>query len=194
MACGKLAVEQRGIAPAHRRDQPGKRHLRGIALPAEHALAAEHAPESHAVQSADKLALARFVARPGFDRMGVAERVQRAIAVADALRDPAVVRAGTRRRAAIDHRIERCVACHGKMPAPQRPRQRARTMKAVEGQDRPQSRLHPVDFRVVAAVRHRKDSRAIGPQQEVGRDEGGGRLQHHGENLHPPVALSASTH
>jgi hypothetical protein len=181
---GKLAVEQRHPGHAQRRHQPGQRHFRGIAAAAEHALAAEHFAKAHAIEPADQLAH-RFATGalrgdPCFDRMGMAELVERAIAFADALRDPAVFGAFARRGAGIDHRVEGFVAGHGKVAAPQRARERARAMEPVERENRAQARLHPIDFRVVAAVRHREDAGAIGPEQEVGRDHDRGRLQHDG--------------
>jgi hypothetical protein len=68
-------------------------------LPAEHAFAAEHAGKAHAIEAADQRALALRVHRPGLDRMGMAHGMQRAVAVADALRNPAILRPGARRGA-----------------------------------------------------------------------------------------------
>ncbi|GHD00295.1 hypothetical protein GCM10019060_33780 [Novosphingobium pokkalii] len=180
MGCGKLAIEQHGPGPAQRGDQPGERHFRGIALPAEHAFATEHAGKAHAIKAADQRALALRVHRPGLDRMSMAHGMQRAIAVADALRNPAILRPGARRGARIDHRIERRIAGHHKAPAPQRARQRMRAVEPVERQDRAQARLHPIDFRVVAAIGHGKDPGTIGPEQKIGRDDGTVGLQHDG--------------
>jgi len=165
---------------AQRRDQPGQRHFRRIALPAEHAFAAKHAGKAHAIEPADQLAPAVWPGHPGFDRMRVAQRVERAVAFADALRDPAVLRPVTRRRARIDHRIERGIAGDGKPSPAQRARQRVGAVEPVERQDRAQARLHPIDLGIVAAVGHGKDPGTIGPEQQVGRDDGNCWLQHDG--------------
>ncbi|KPF53398.1 hypothetical protein IP65_13525 [Novosphingobium sp. AAP1] len=110
--------------------------------------------------------------------MGMAQGVERAIAFADTLRNPAVLRAIARGRARIDHGIERGVAGDGKAPPAQRACQRVRAMKAIERQDRAQARLHPIDIGIVAAIGHGKDPGAIGPEQQIGRNDGIHRLQH----------------
>jgi len=126
--------------------------------------------------------------------------VQLAIAVADARADPAFGRIGARRGAMVDHRIERGIAAHDKPPAPQCARQRMRQMKPVERQNRPHARLHPIYFGIIAAVGHRKDPGAIGPQQQFGRQ---GRIVFARHRIDPPgviillisaVASPSSTH
>jgi hypothetical protein len=67
----ELAVEQREIADLETGDEPRKRHLRCVSLPAEHAFAEEGAAELHAVEAADKLAVTAHL-----DRMGVARLMQ----------------------------------------------------------------------------------------------------------------------
>jgi hypothetical protein len=80
----ELAVEQLGPGPPQCRYQESQRHFRGVALPAEHGLAAEHPIEADPVEPADQLSLA-----PAFDRMGLTERVKVLIAGGDAVADPA---------------------------------------------------------------------------------------------------------
>src|SRR3546814_2564081 len=60
----KLAIEQREAAVFEARDQPGERDLRGVGLPAHHALAEKGEAEREAVEAADEP-----IARPAFDRM-----------------------------------------------------------------------------------------------------------------------------
>src|SRR3954451_14317738 len=75
----ELRVQQAKAAGAQPRYEMDQRDLRGIALDVEHAFAEERRPETHAVESADKLAVA-----PGLDRMGVADVEQFAVERADA--------------------------------------------------------------------------------------------------------------
>lgn len=180
MTCGKLAVEQPRPGLAQRRHQPGQGHFRRIALPAEHAFPAKHAGKAHAIEPTRQLPRAVCPDRPGLDRMGMAQGMERAVAFADALRNPAVLRPVTRRGARIDHCVEGRVAGHGKPLPPQRARQGSRAVKPVERQNRAQPWLHPIDLGIVPTIGHRKDSGAIGPQQQVGRDQGCGRWQHVG--------------
>src|SRR4029079_6372825 len=80
----KAALDQ----PRHEMNQ---RHLRGVALAAEHALAEKHGTDRHAVKTADQSAL-----DPAFDAMGMAAPVQLAIEIDDRLVDPALGMAGPR--------------------------------------------------------------------------------------------------
>ena len=57
MRAGHLAVDHADVARPTLLDQTGKRHFRGIALPAEHRLAEEHLAQLYAVQAADQLVL-----------------------------------------------------------------------------------------------------------------------------------------
>ena len=77
----ELAVEQPVAADPEPRDQPGERDLGGVAAGREHALAEEGGAEVDAVEAADQL-----VPLPAFDRMGVAARVEQAVALLDVAR------------------------------------------------------------------------------------------------------------
>ena len=79
----ELAVEQGEPADAQPRDQPGERHFRGIARPAHHRFAEERPAQRQAVKPADQP-----LALPAFDRMGVAEPVQRGEHRLDLAADP----------------------------------------------------------------------------------------------------------
>jgi len=171
MRRGKLAIEQFRPAPAQRRDQPGQRHFRGIWRARKHAFAAEHPGKTYAIKPADQPFGAVGPGHPRLDRMRRTQRVQLAIAFADARADPAFRRIGARRGAMVDHRIECAVAGHPVPPAAQRARQRARQVKAVERQDRAHARFDPIDFGIIAAVGHGKDPGAIGPQQQLGGND-----------------------
>src|SRR5262245_62083498 len=61
-----------------------QRHLRGVALAAEHALSEEGGAYRHAIEAADQLAVV-----PAFDAVGVAACEQLAIKGEDRLVDPA---------------------------------------------------------------------------------------------------------
>jgi hypothetical protein len=68
---GELAIEQFRARSPQGRHQPGQRHLGRVVHPAEHAFAAEHAGEAHAIEPANQPSVG-----PGLDRMGVSDRVQ----------------------------------------------------------------------------------------------------------------------
>src|ERR1700755_1189737 len=89
-------------------DQPGhqmyQRYLGGVAVAVEHALAEESPPQTHAVKTADEIAVL-----PGLDAMAVAEPVQAGIEIANALVDPGVLAALGRRGTAVHHGLERLV-------------------------------------------------------------------------------------
>ena len=99
-----LGVEQLEAARDQPRDQMHQRDLRGVARGVKHALAEEGASQADAVEPADEV-----VALPGLDAVAMAELVQPAIEVADALVDPGVLAARLRRGAAGDRGLERGV-------------------------------------------------------------------------------------
>jgi len=170
----ELAVEQFGAGAAQGRNQPGQRDLGGIGHPAEHAFAAERPIETDSIQSADHGLPAGFIGLPAFDRMRVAELVEPLIACRDAVADPAFAAAllvSSRRGTGLHHIGEGGVARDGEAPAPQRPRQRAREVEAVQRQNRPLARLDPEYLGIVAMIGHREDAAAIGEHQQLGVDD-----------------------
>src|SRR5262249_57405235 len=102
-----LRVEQSEAAGDQPRHKMHERHLRGVANAVEHALSEEGASEAHAVESADQITVL-----PDFDAVSVAERMQSAIEVADALVDPGVLAPGLRCGAACNDRVECLVDSH----------------------------------------------------------------------------------
>src|SRR6476469_7146335 len=96
-----LRVEQLETAMDQPRDQMHQRDLRGVARGVKHALAEEGAPQAHAVEAADEV-----VALPGLDAVAMAELVEPAIEVADALVDPGVLAPGLGCGAAGDRGLE----------------------------------------------------------------------------------------
>jgi len=167
----ELAVEQFGAAAPQGSDQPGQRHFRSVAFPAEHAFAAEHALEADAVEAADESPLPVAVAPPAFDRMGVPEFMEPLIAGGDAAADPAFAAVAgiadrARRGAAFHHFGKSLVAGHFETAAAQSPGKRARKVEAVEGKDRAAAWLHPENLRIFAVVGHRKDAAAVSEHQQ----------------------------
>ena len=175
----KLAIEQPRPRAAQRRDQPRQRHFGRIGHAAEHRFAAERAVKPHPVKPADQP-----VILPAFQRMSVAQRVQLQIARLDPPADPGIPAITARRGTGQQHLVKRGVAGDAKAPAPQRARQRVRQLEPVQRQDRAFARLHPEQFIIVAAVRHREDPAAIGQQQHGRIDHsGGGRTMHRGHPI-----------
>jgi len=83
MVCHELAVEERVATGLQASDEPGEGDLRCIGRAAEHAFAEEGSAELDAIEAADEL-----VTAPDFDRMGVAEPVQREYCALDIGVDP----------------------------------------------------------------------------------------------------------
>ena len=178
MGGGELAIEQFRAAAPQRRDQPGERHFRGIAGPAEHRFAAENPVEPDPVEPADQPISSVRGWLPAFKAMGMAEPVQLEIARHDSRTDPAfaafaVVSGAARRGALFHHPGKGHIAGDAVAPAPQGARQRARAMKAAQRQDRAGVRLDPEHLGIIAAVGHGEDAAAIGQQQQVGRNRAG---------------------
>ena len=167
----ELAVEQRIARCAHRRDQPGERHLARIVGPAEHAFAAEHAIEAHAVKPADQFAIA-----PAFDRMRMAGQMQRIVTRLDPVADPAFGMFFARGGAFADDLVEGGVAVRGGLPQPLRRTTGGRRRMIARSPPRPADPLHP------AMISHGKYSAAICAEQQFDRDSGGGGCVHYGQS------------
>lgn len=178
----ELAIEQFDAPQAQRHHQPAQGNLAGLADPAEHAFAAEHAVKADAIETADQPLLAAVVLHPAFDRMGMAHGMQPGIGGRDSVADPGFARFGhARRRAGLDHLLESSVAGDAKAPPPQGARQRMRAMHAIEWQNATPFGLHPEDLGIITMVGHGEDAAAIGQQHE-------GRIDDRVGNLGPRVA------
>src|SRR6185437_10637482 len=101
-----LCVEQLEAARDQPRHQMHQRNLGCVAGAMKHALAKKGAAETDAIKAADEVAV-----QPDLDRVAVAERVQPAIEIADALVDPGVLpaflRCGTTRYDGLESGIDR---------------------------------------------------------------------------------------
>ena len=166
----ELAVEQAEAALDQPRHQMDQRHLGGVALAAEHALAEERRADRDAVEAADQLAVA-----PAFDAVGMAARdaARRRASTIGSL----IQLSGWPGRGSAQARIDvgesgvgadledgRCARC---APAA------CGRWKPSSGSTRAQPRIEPVELGIVAALAHREDADAIGLQQELGRDLAG---------------------
>jgi hypothetical protein len=172
MPGNELAIEQLHPGRAQCRHQPRQRHLRRIGCSRKHAFAAEHPVEPDAVQPTHQFGPAIGSRQPALDRMRMASGMQRTIAGGDALTDPGFAAFGHTRRGTFgDHLGERSIAGHGKPPAPQRTRQRMRTTKTVQRQDRAALRLDPVDIAIDPRIGHRENPAAIGQHKQLRLDD-----------------------
>src|ERR1700741_4672801 len=106
MVGDELAIEQGEPPDTEPRHEVRQRHLRRIALPAEHAFPEERTAQLDAVESADQPAVA-----PGFDRMGVAARVKLTAGMLDLRVDPGARALQSGFGAARDDAFERLI--HG---------------------------------------------------------------------------------
>lgn len=138
-----------------------ERDLRCVACAADHRFAEKGAAERHAVKPADQI-----VAVPAFDAVRMAKTEQAVVARldhrVDPCRRPVVGRLGAQR----DHIGEDRVGGDAKAIRDDDFLQTARQAKAVERQDRAQSRFDPMDRRVICPVGHRKKPLRIGAEQQ----------------------------
>ncbi len=161
----ELRVEQREAAVDQAGAQIDERHLAGVALGGEHALAEEGAVQRHAVEAADQLAV-----RPRLDRVAVAGVEQVAVERPDLAVDPGGAAAGPRGGAAVDHALEVGVDPHLEHALADGARQALGHVHLVEQQDAALLRLDPVERRIVGALGHREDAAGIGLEQHLRRD------------------------
>src|SRR3569833_784207 len=144
-----------------------QRHLGRVTAAVEHALAEERPPERYAIKPACEPAAA-----PGLDAVTMADLVQRAAELADAMVDPCVFAPGLGCRALADDALEGgvdrdvvAIRAHGA-------REAGGDMEAVEEKDAALLQLDPEQAGIVGALSHREDAAGIGPQQNLGRDFG----------------------
>jgi len=175
----ELAVEQFESADLQARDQISERDLGRVIGAAEHALAEKGAAQPHAVEAADQL-----VARPGFDRMGIAAAMQLRISDLDIGIDPGVGAACGRLGTVRHHRAEGAVDRHRITVRPDRLGERVREVEAVEREDATFLGLDPEDVVGIAGARHREYPDGVSAQQQV-RIQRGHRAQIYPD---PPLA------
>jgi len=170
----ELAIEQLEAADPQACHQMRQPDLRGVAHPAEHALAEIGAAERHAVEAADQRA-ADVARAPDLDRMGVAVAVQDVVGLLDLAVDPGLGAIARRLRAVAHHLGEGTIGGHREAIRAQRLPQRVGEVEAVERQHAALLGLDPEDVGGVAAVRHREHAHRISAQQEVRVDRLGRR-------------------
>ena len=162
----ELRVEQDEAAEPEPRHQMHQRHLGGVAHPAEHALAEEGAAQHHAIEPADQPPLL-----PDLDRVRVALGMQRQEQPLDLRVDPGVLPPRPRRSAAGDDAAEIGVRRHREGIGEHRPQQPPRQVEAAaQRQHAAPLRVQPVEPLASAALRHREEPGAVGPQHQLGRD------------------------
>jgi hypothetical protein len=154
----ELTIEQSEIADLQARDQPCKRNLRSVTSAAEHALAKEGAAELDAIEAANELAIA-----PYLDRMGMTRLMKRKHCAFELGVDPCLVAVGASR----DHCLEIAVVSDVEPARTERAPERARKMKAVQGQDGAVARFDPEELGGLAAVCHRENAGGITLQQQA---------------------------
>jgi hypothetical protein len=173
----ELAIEQLHARLTQSTDQPCQSNFRGVTLTAEHALAAKNPVKADPIKPANQGSIA-----PAFYRVRLPQPVQFDIASPDSRADPRFATAiGARCSAGVHHPGEGCVAGDRKSFSSQRPRQRARTAKTIERQDRPVMRLNPEYLGIVERIGHRKDAAAIGQHQHGRVDRFGRARAGHGK-------------
>src|SRR5579859_5754380 len=145
-----LRVEQLEAARDQSRHQMHQRDLGRVADSMKHALAEKGATEIDAVEPAGEVTIL-----PDLDRVAVAEGVQPAIEIADALVDPGVLAAFLRRRAARDDRLERAIDSDGEGVRADGAREPRGDAEAVERDHAAHFRLDPRQRRIVSPFPYR---------------------------------------
>src|SRR5690349_14222561 len=114
----------------------------------------------------------------------MAEQMQPAIEVANALVDPGVLAARGRRRAACDDGLEGGIDGDREIVSTNGAGKAGGDAKTRERNDAAHFRLDPEQGRIVGALRHREDAAGIGAQQHLGGDFGGiGVARGHGATI-----------
>lgn len=159
----ELAVEQGEPADPQPRHEPGECDLRCVALPRHHALAEERTAKREAIEAADQ----PFTV-PAFDRMRIAEPVERGEGGFDLPADPGFGAVGGTFGTEADHSLEGGIGGHSKPIRHNRLFERARQMKAVERQDRAAFGFDPIDAVGQTVIGHREHADGIGAQHHPG--------------------------
>jgi len=165
----ELTVEQVEMANLEPRHEPGEGHLGSVGRSAEHGLAEKGAAQFDAIQAPDQFRLSVATGVPAFDRVRMASRVEVAHGMLDRAIDPRLAAISTSE----DHVIERGIVRDAEISRAQASAKRARAMETVERKDCPLARLDPEYVGGIPAVRHRKDSRSISLQQQMGVEQSG---------------------
>ena len=158
----ELRVQEAVAARSQALDQRDERDLAGVARAREHAFAKECRPKRNPVQPTGQTS-----ASPGFDAVRVAPPMQRTIQL-----DQLVVQPGARARGAnfgagLDHLGKVAVDADLELPPADHLAQALGLMEPLERQDPAAPRVNPVDGRVMAVVRHRKQPAGVGAKQQV---------------------------
>jgi len=155
----ELAIEQRVSAAPQARDKMRERDLAGVGSAAEHALAEERAAEGDAIKATDQ----RFVG-PHFNRMRMADAVQRDDRIADDRVDPCLFPI----RASVEHIIKRTIDTRAEAARLERFGQRMREMKLVKRKNAALFGFDPIDLVGIRAIRHRENTAGISAQEDLG--------------------------
>ena len=161
----ELRIEQLESAQFQSGDEMGEGHFAGVGLMREHAFAEERAAQPHAIKPADQPAVAA-----AFERMGVAAGMQRGIEAQNLVVDPAFFAARRGRSASAHHVDERGVGRDLEPIASDRTRQPFRNMERLEWKDSALLWRNPIQFRIVAPLRHREQARGISAKQNIRRE------------------------
>lgn len=157
----ELAIKQGEAPDLQPRHQPGKRNLRCVPFPAEHAFPEKGTPQRYAVKPADQPA-----ARPAFDAVCMADGVKTKAGILYLRIDPAFRPVVPRRPAGADHLVKGTVGSDGEAFGANHLLQRFRHVETVERQDRAPLRFDPEDIGIIPAVRHGKYTHGIGTKQQ----------------------------
>ncbi len=163
--CHELGIEQREAAPAQAGDEMSQRHLRSVAFLMEHALAEESLLKPDPVEAPDQTSVP-----VDFHRVTMAGIEQGAVELADAPADPGFLPVVARSGAAGDDPFEVVIDPDREDIRTDGACETPGDLKPVERYDSALAWLDPEQGRIVHILRHRKDARRIGLEQNLGSD------------------------
>src|SRR5262249_14035095 len=149
----ELRVEQRKTTADQPRAQVDERHLAGIALHGEHALAKICAVQRHSVEAADELP-----AGPCLNRVAIAWIIEVAVERPDLAVDPGGAPSGPGGSTTVEHALKVGIDSDLELALTNGALKPSWHVQLVEGQDAALLRLDPVECGIIGALGHREDA------------------------------------
>src|SRR5215831_5372202 len=187
----ELRVEQQEAAADQARAQIDERHLAGVALDGEHALAKVGAMQRYSVEAADQPP-----ARPCLHGVAIASIIEVAVKRPDLAVDPGGAPAGLGRRTTVEHAFKIGIDPDLEDALADGTCKPLWHMHPVQRQDPALLWLDPIERGIIGALCHREDAAGIGLEEHLRRDLDNdvvarGHFASLGRNPTSPPTLSA---
>src|SRR6516164_2821108 len=161
----ELRVEQQKAAADQARAQIDERHLAGVALDGEHALAKVGAMQRYSIEATDQPA-----ARPCLHGVAIAGIIEVTVERPNLAVDPGGAPAGPGRCTTVEDTLKVGIDPDLEDAAADGTCKPSWHMHPVEGQDPALLWLDPVERRIIGALCHREDAAGIGLEEHLRRD------------------------